>query len=55
MKSYVMLFIVAAMFAIAALMGFLDESNPRGVFGLIGCISFVLAGIHWKRKAQNRP
>ena len=55
MKSYVLSFIAAAMFAVAAIMGFMNESNSRGMVGLIGCISFVLAGIHWKRKAQNRP
>lgn len=55
MKSYVLSFVAAAMFAVAAIMGFMSQSNARGVIGAIGCISFLLAGIHWKRKSQNRP
>ena len=43
-------YLAATLFAIAAIIGFVNDSILRGFIGVIGCISFVLSGIHWRRK-----
>ena len=43
-------YLAAILFAIAAIIGFVKDNILGGVIGVIGCLSFVLNGIHWRRK-----
>jgi hypothetical protein len=53
-KSYILVFIAAALFAIASIFNFIEGSIPRGVISFIGAVSFLLAGIHYKRSSRNK-
>lgn len=53
-KNHTLVFIAAALFAVASLFSFMEGSTPRGIIGLIGAISFLLAGIHYKRSSRNK-
>jgi hypothetical protein len=48
-RSYILSFVAAGLFAVAAVLNFINGSSFRGVIGCIGAISFLLAGIHWRR------
>jgi hypothetical protein len=49
-RTDILYFVAATLFAIAAVLSFVNGSVSRGVIGIIGTISFVLSGIHWRRK-----
>jgi hypothetical protein len=53
-RNYILAFVAAALFATASLFNFIQGSTPRGIISLIGAISFLLAGIHYKRSSRNR-
>jgi hypothetical protein len=58
MKNYVLAFIAAALFAIAGVLSIIYGVSARAVISLIGALSFLLAGIHWRRTdriSNNRP
>jgi hypothetical protein len=55
MKSNSLLsFIAGFLFLVAAVLSFINGSLFRGVISLIAAISFILAGIHWRRKGLKR-
>jgi membrane-bound ClpP family serine protease len=53
-KGYIFIFAAAVLFAIASIFNFIEGSIPRGVISLIGAVSFLLAGIHYKRSSRNK-
>ncbi|HWJ90171.1 MAG TPA: hypothetical protein VNR87_03625 [Flavisolibacter sp.] len=56
MKNYVLAFIAAGLFAIASVLSIINGISVRAVIGFIGALSFLLAGIHWRRadRVSNR-
>jgi hypothetical protein len=51
-KSYLLYFIVAIVFSTAAIVGFIKGYGFRSVAASLLALSFVLAGIHYKRKEK---
>jgi hypothetical protein len=52
-RNYILSFIAAFLFALAAVLSFINGSVFRGVIGTIGAISFLLSGLHWRRKGRR--
>ncbi|HEX2607884.1 MAG TPA: hypothetical protein VHK91_10915 [Flavisolibacter sp.] len=54
MKStYLLYFVAAVLFAIAAVLSLINASYFRAGIGVVGSISFILAGIHYRRQYRN--
>jgi hypothetical protein len=53
-KGYILSFMAAALFAAAAILSFISGNVFRGIIGTVGAISFLLSGIHWRRKTNSR-
>lgn len=53
-RNYILVFGAAGLFAVASLLNFIEGNTSRGVIGLIGAVSFLLAGIHYKRSSRNK-
>jgi hypothetical protein len=53
MKSYALAFLAATLFGIAAVFSFVQGSAFRGAISTIAAISFILAGIHWRKKEKR--
>jgi hypothetical protein len=49
-RTDLLYYLAAILFAVASVIGFINDNILRGVIGIIGCLSFVLSGIHWRRK-----
>jgi hypothetical protein len=49
-RTHFLYYLAGGLFAIAAIIGFINGSIFRGVIGTIGAISFTLSGIHWRRR-----
>jgi hypothetical protein len=43
-------FLAGTLFAVAAVLNFINGSVFRGMIGVIGTLSFVLGGLHWRKK-----
>jgi hypothetical protein len=54
MKNYLLAFIAAFMFAVAAVVMWINGVGSRAAVSAIGAVSFLLAGIHWRRKGNSR-
>jgi len=52
-RNYILAFVAAALFAIACIISFIGGSPSRGAISLIGAISFLLSGIHYRRRSRN--
>ena len=53
-RNYILVFGAAGLFAVASLLNFIEGNTSRGVIGLIAAVSFLLAGIHYKRSSRNK-
>jgi hypothetical protein len=53
-KGYILSFVAALLFAVAAVLSFTSGYIFRGIIGSVGAMSFLLSGIHWRRKSGNR-
>ncbi|HEU4632630.1 MAG TPA: hypothetical protein VFS22_01515 [Flavisolibacter sp.] len=53
-RNYTLVFVAAAVFAVASLYNFIEGFTSRGIIGLLAAISFLLAGIHYKRSSRNK-
>jgi TM2 domain-containing membrane protein YozV len=53
-NNHILSFIAAALLAIAGILSFINGSVFRGIIGLIGTISFILSGIHYRKARRNK-
>jgi len=50
---HVYYFVAATIFGVAAIIGFVKALGAPAVVGALLCISFLLAGIHYRRKNRR--
>jgi hypothetical protein len=48
-RNSVLAFFAAFLFLLVGIFNFIDHNAFRGTIGIIGALSFLLAGIHWGR------
>jgi len=53
-KNHLLAYVAATLFAIAAVISFIEGVTYRGIISVIGTISFVLAGIHYQRSSRKK-
>jgi len=51
-KDYILYFIAAFLFAVAAILSFINQSNYRGTFALIFFLVMLLTGINRRKKSR---
>jgi hypothetical protein len=50
---YVLAFLAAVLFAIAGIISMINGSVFRGALGFLGALSFILAGVEWRRRTGS--
>jgi hypothetical protein len=51
-KTYILYFVAAALFAIAAVLSFISYQNLRGCLALAGFLAMFLSGINYRKKSK---
>lgn len=52
MRTFILSVIASALFAVAAVISFINGNSFRAVIGLVGAVSFLLAGLHWRKNKK---
>jgi hypothetical protein len=51
-KTYILYFIAAFLFAVVAIISFVNHANLRGCIALAGFLAMLLSGINYHKKSK---